>query len=111
MNRIESLVVLSASAVRFHGFTQQPKRILFFLAGTALASYFIICARPEPLELQQNLHKEGIDEGKVVVQSQRSCRYYRYVQLQRDVMCDVCCGIDAMVDMMVARRTYRTYCT
>lgn len=89
MNRIESLVVLSASAVRFHGFTQQKNS--FFLAGTALAPYFIICARPEPLELQQNLHKEGIDEGKVVVQSQRSCRYYRYVQLQRDVMSCVMC--------------------
>ena len=83
MNRIESLVVLSASAVRF---TVSPNKKNSFLAGTALASYFIICARPEPLELQQNLHKEGIDEGKVVVQSQRSCRYYRYVQLQRDVM-------------------------
>ena len=34
MNRIESLVVLSASAVRFHGFTQQKNS--FFLAGTAL---------------------------------------------------------------------------
>ena len=90
MNRIESNHS-SSSQLQLSDFTVSPnKRILFFLAGTALASYFIICARPEPLELQQNLHKEGIDEGKVVVQSQRSCRYYRYVQLQRDVMSCTC---------------------
>ena len=86
----------SSSRLQLSDFTVSPNKEFFSGQTANRYMYFIICACPEPLELQQTLHTEGLDEGKVVVQSQtsrylaRSCRRYyrcRSVQLQRDVIC------------------------
>ena len=59
--------------IRHDAIGQGPRLLLFYF-----------CARPKPLELQQTLHKEGIDEGKVVVQLQIS----RYLALAPAVTTD-----------------------